>query len=70
MIIDPYGRIIAETWKAKDEIVFADLDPALLVENTGERWIRTRRPELYTPLTQPTGLEMDTRAVRFDKKGV
>lgn len=70
MIIDPYGRIIAETWKAQDEIVFADLDPALLVENTGERWIRTRRPELYTPLTQPTGLEVDTRAVRFDKKGV
>ncbi len=70
MIIDPYGRIIAETWKAQDEMVFADLDPALLVENTGERWIRTRRPELYTPLAQPTGLEMDTRAVRFDKKGV
>ena len=70
MIIDPYGRIINETWKAGDDMVVADLDPSLLQENTGQRWIRTRQPELYSPLTNPTGLEMDTRSVRFDKKGV
>lgn len=28
---------------------------------TGCRWIRTRRPELYGPLTVPTGIEKDTR---------
>ena len=27
--------------------------------------IKTRRPELYYPLTNPTGLERDTRSVRF-----
>jgi predicted amidohydrolase len=70
MIVDPYGRILAETWKARDDMVIADLDPGLLEENTGQRWIRTRRPELYAPLAQPTGLEQDTRAVRFDDKGV
>jgi predicted amidohydrolase len=70
MIIDPYGRIVAETWKAGDDMVVADLDPSLLVENTGQRWIRTRRPELYGPLALRTGLEQDTRAVRFDEKGV
>ena len=70
MILDPWGRILAETWKAGDDMVIADLDPALLEQNTGKRWIRTRRPELYGPLTVPTGLEEETRAVRFDGKGV
>jgi len=70
MVIDPYGRILAETWKADDDMVIADLDLSLLEESTGQRWIRTRRPELYGPLTVPTGRERDTRAVRFDRKGV
>ena len=70
MILDPYGRILAETWKADDDMVVADLDASLLEVSTGKRWIVTRRPELYKPLTVPTGLEQDTRTVRFDKKGV
>jgi predicted amidohydrolase len=69
MIIDPYGRILSETWKAQDDMVVADLDASLLPESTGRRWIRTRRPELYGPLRIPTGLEQDARAVRFDGKG-
>jgi predicted amidohydrolase len=70
MIIDPYGRILAETWKAGDDMVVADLDAALLDNSTGRRWIMTRRPELYGPLTLSTGAERDTRDVRFDAKGV
>jgi predicted amidohydrolase len=70
MILDPYGRILAETWKAGDDMVIADLAGELLVHNTGKRWIKTRRPELYGPLTVRTGIEEDTRKVRFDKKGV
>ena len=70
MILDPYGRILAETWKADDDMVIADLDASLLEVSTGKRWIKTRRPELYGPLTVPTGIEQDTRTVRFDKKGV
>jgi N-carbamoylputrescine amidase len=70
MIIDPYGRVLAETCKAGDDIVIADLDASLLDQSTGRRWIKTRRPELYEPLTVPTGLERDTRSVRFDKKGI
>jgi len=65
MIIDPYGRILAETWKADDDMVVADLDPALFEKNTGRRWITTRRPELYKPLLESTGQEQDTRKVRF-----
>jgi predicted amidohydrolase len=67
MIIDPYGRILVETGKADDDMVVADLDPSLLVNCTGRRWMRTRRPELYKPVTEPTGMEQDTRAVRFSK---
>ena len=70
MIIDPYGRILAETWKAGDDMVAADLDGSLIEGSMGRRWITTRRPELYGPLAQRTGLERDTREVRFDEKGV
>ncbi len=63
MIIDPYGRILAETWKAADCMVVADLDASLLEDCTGRRWIKTRRPELYGLLTKPTGIEEDTRSV-------
>jgi predicted amidohydrolase len=70
MILDPYGRILAETWKAGDDMVVADLDASLPGVSTGRRWIKTRRPALYEPLAVPTGLEQDTRTVRFDKKGV
>jgi hypothetical protein len=45
-------------------------DASLLEVSTGKRWIVTRRPKLYGPLTVPTGLEQGTRAVRFDKRGV
>jgi predicted amidohydrolase len=65
MILDPYGRIIVETGKAGDDMVVADLDPSLLVNCTGRRWMRTRRPELYKSLAEPTGMEQDTRVVRF-----
>ncbi|MCD6365725.1 MAG: nitrilase family protein [Planctomycetes bacterium] len=67
MILDPYGRTIAETWFAGDDMVAGDLDASLRGMSTGERWIRTRRPELYKPLTAETGKEQDTREVRFEK---
>ncbi len=66
MVLDPYGRILSETWAAEDAIVTADLDPNLLDNSTGQRWLRARRPELYQTLTQPTGREEETRAVRFE----
>jgi predicted amidohydrolase len=67
MILDPYGRTLAETWRAEDALVIADLDASLLTNATGRKWIRARRPELYTPLTTPTGLERDTRTLKFEE---
>jgi predicted amidohydrolase len=69
MIIDPYGRILAETWVADDAMVTAVLDMGLIPESTGQRWIRTRKPALYRPLAVPTGREVSTRKSRFDMKG-
>jgi hypothetical protein len=69
-MLDPYGRILVVTWKAGDDTAAADLDASLLGVSTGRRWIVTRRPQLYTPSTASTGLEQDTRTVRFDKQGV
>ena len=66
MVIDCYGRIINETSQPADHIVLADLDASLRDRCTGVRWMRSRRPELYAPLTQSTGNERDTREVRFD----
>jgi len=67
MIFDPYGRILAETWKADDAMVVADLDGSLLVNATGHLWIRARRPNLYSPLTTATGQECDTRKLKFEE---
>jgi N-carbamoylputrescine amidase len=65
MILDPYGRVLAETSKADNDMVVAELDASLLERCTGRMWIRARHPELYHDLTVPTGLERDTRSIKF-----
>ena len=67
MILDPYGRVLSETWKAADTMVTADLDGDLIENATGRRWLRARRCELYTPLTLPTGRECATRSLKFEE---
>jgi predicted amidohydrolase len=68
MVLDPYGRILAETWKARDQLVVADLDLDLLPLCTGRRWIRGRRPELYGLLAERMGYELDPRQARFSSE--
>ncbi|GAA3029501.1 hydrolase [Actinokineospora globicatena] len=65
MVIDPYGRVVAETWAAGDELVLADLDLNLVPLSTGRRWLAARRPELYGPLVERLGTERDPRTARF-----
>ncbi len=67
MILDPYGRILVETSAAADALIVADLDGGLLEHATGRRWIKSRRPELYGPLTQRTGQERPTRELKFSE---
>ncbi|WP_239089872.1 nitrilase family protein [Sphaerimonospora thailandensis] len=65
MLLDPYGRILAETWAADDAMVVADLDLDLIPLSTGRRWLAGRRPELYEILTRRFGTERDPRTARF-----
>jgi len=65
MLIDCYGRIIAETWKAADDMVVGDLDMSLLERSTGRRWIKGRKPHLYDSLSKVSGEEVDPRTARF-----
>jgi N-carbamoylputrescine amidase len=67
MILDPYGRILAETGAAADAMVIADLDPRLLENSTGRKWMCARRPDLYAGLSVPTGMERDTRQLKFEE---
>lgn len=67
MILDPYGRILVETSAAEDAMVTADLDRSLLEHATGRLWLSARRPELYGPLTQPTGRERSAREIKFQE---
>ena len=67
MILDPYGRVLAETWKAGDDMVVADLDASLLQKATGRLWIRARRPDLYGELVVPTGGERDAHELKLEE---
>lgn len=65
MILDPYGEILAESKAIEQDMVIAELDASLLPSSNGRRWMKARRPELYTLLSEKTGKEEDTRTVRF-----
>lgn len=68
MILDPYGRIVEETWAADDAMVRAVLDLSLIPMSTGRRWMSGRRPELYHILTERQGYERDAITVRFSEE--
>ncbi|MEX1040929.1 MAG: nitrilase-related carbon-nitrogen hydrolase [Pirellulaceae bacterium] len=65
MVLDPYGRIIAESVNIEDDMVLAKLDASLRDRATGVRWLKARRPELYGPLIERLGNELDPHAARF-----
>lgn len=67
MILDPYGSVLAETSKAGDDMVIADLDPSLLACSTGRMWMAARRPELYGGLAVRTGRERDAHELKFEE---
>lgn len=65
MLLDPYGRILAETWAADDAMVVAGLDLDLIPLSTGRRWPAGLRPELYGILTRRFDTERDPPTTRF-----
>ncbi|MGF1911770.1 nitrilase family protein [Vibrio kasasachensis] len=65
MVLSPYGKILAESQSIEDDMVIADLEMKELEMCTGRRWIRGRRPELYTMITQSSGCELSPHEARF-----
>ena len=63
---DARAQFAALCWRMKKD----QMQICLITSRTRRRWIKTHRPVLYEPLTVPSGMEQDTRVIRFDKKGV
>ena len=55
MLVDPCGRIIAESLAITDDMVAADLDLDQAAASVGQWWLRFRWPELYRPLVRQPG---------------
>ena len=66
-IFDPYGRVLAETGRAGDDMVVADLQASLLDKAIGRLWIQARRPLLYSELSVPTGREKDAHQLKREE---
>jgi len=66
-VFDPYGRVLAETGKAGDDMVVADLQASLLDKAIGRLWIQARRPLLYAELAVPTGREKDVHQLKGEE---
>jgi predicted amidohydrolase len=52
MVIDPYGDILAESSRLEDDVVVTLCASEKLERSSGRRYIRARRPELYSKLTE------------------
>ena len=65
MILDPYGEVLAESKALGNDMVIAEIDLSLIPTSNGKRWMKARRPELYSLIAQRTGEEEETRKVRF-----
>lgn len=50
MIIDPFGDILAECRKLDDDMVIALLTPEKLTQAGGYRYLKARKPELYSKI--------------------
>jgi predicted amidohydrolase len=53
MILDPFGEIISECTKLGDDIAIALCTAEKITQSGGRRYIRARRPDLYTKLVEP-----------------
>jgi predicted amidohydrolase len=61
VLVDPDGEIMTETWEPEDALVLATLTPEPLARASGRRYLRARRPDLYTLLTAPPDEPPDTQ---------
>ena len=66
MIIDPFGDVLAECRSFDDSFVTAKITPEKLIQAGGSRYIKARRPELYSDIIGQDH-ESDQRVIWLDK---
>ncbi|MEM5385955.1 nitrilase-related carbon-nitrogen hydrolase [Paraburkholderia phymatum] len=69
-IVDPCGQVIAQDGQDPrgDDMIVADLDPALIGTSPGHRWLDARRPDLYARLATGRAREMPLDARAFEPR--
>ncbi|SIT50408.1 Nitrilase/cyanide hydratase and apolipoprotein N-acyltransferase [Paraburkholderia piptadeniae] len=67
-IVDPCGQVIVQDGQGTrdDDMIVADLDPALIGTSPGHRWLDARRPDLYARLATGRAREMPLDARGFE----
>ena len=52
-VADPYGRVVAEAPRGREEVLVAEVDPKV-VETARQHWpfLRDRRIDAYGPITE------------------
>ncbi len=53
MVIDPFGEIVAESQALEDDIIVGLCTAEKIPISSGYRYLRARRPELYSKLVEP-----------------
>ena len=53
MILDPFGEVLVESDALGDDVVVGLLTPDTLEVASGRRYLKARRPELYSRLVEP-----------------
>jgi predicted amidohydrolase len=53
MILDPHGEVIADCQALDDDVVVGLLTREAYEQASGRRYLKARRPELYSKLTEP-----------------
>jgi predicted amidohydrolase len=57
MILDPFGEVLAECHVLGDDVTVALCTADKLALSSGQRYIRARRPELYSKLVEPSSAQ-------------
>lgn len=53
MILDPFGEVLVESNALEDDVVVGLLTPEKFEKSSGQRYLKARRPELYSKLVEP-----------------
>jgi predicted amidohydrolase len=53
MILDPFGEVLVESHALGDDVVVGSLTADKIDQSSGQRYLKARRPDLYSKLVEP-----------------